>query len=194
MDADPNWLLSTTVQSTAALVGIVGGLLISRLVSLSSERAGLMRRLQAVERDETAARTMLDDAYRLTVAMAQAVDEMVETGQLVLGPHDRYPQPYVDARSKHAAAHVSHQATVDLVSIARGDLDLRQQPQSLKNAVGILGLFSLLGIAYPSILMASGPTQLSTVTRISVVAAFLVGLSGLLLYLLRSGKALTKTD
>jgi hypothetical protein len=31
---DPNWLLSTTAQSSAALVGIIGGLLVS-------ERSGL---------------------------------------------------------------------------------------------------------------------------------------------------------
>lgn len=43
--ADPNWLLSTLAQSTAAVVAIVGGFLVSRLVQLSSEREGLRRRL-----------------------------------------------------------------------------------------------------------------------------------------------------
>jgi hypothetical protein len=48
--ADPNWLLSTVVQSGAALVAIIGGLFTSRLVSLSAERAALLRRLREEER------------------------------------------------------------------------------------------------------------------------------------------------
>lgn len=41
---DPNWLPSTLAQSTAALVAIVGGFLVSRLVTLSSERGALAHR------------------------------------------------------------------------------------------------------------------------------------------------------
>jgi hypothetical protein len=41
---DPNWLLSSTAQAAAALVAIVGGFLVSRLVSLSSERGQMLRR------------------------------------------------------------------------------------------------------------------------------------------------------
>lgn len=36
---DPNWLLSTTAQATAALVAIIGGFLISRLISIVSEKS-----------------------------------------------------------------------------------------------------------------------------------------------------------
>lgn len=41
---DPNWLLSTTAQSAAALVAIVGGFLVSRVVALASERNSLEQR------------------------------------------------------------------------------------------------------------------------------------------------------
>jgi hypothetical protein len=51
LETDPNWLPSTLAQSTAALVAIVGGLLVSRLVGLSEERGSLLRR-----RDELLAR------------------------------------------------------------------------------------------------------------------------------------------
>lgn len=44
MAVDPNWLPSTLAQSTAALVAIVGGLLVTRLVTLSSERGSLAHR------------------------------------------------------------------------------------------------------------------------------------------------------
>jgi hypothetical protein len=41
---DPTVLYSTAAQATAALVGIVGGFLVSRLVALSSERSSLVQR------------------------------------------------------------------------------------------------------------------------------------------------------
>lgn len=50
MRADANWLLSTTVQSAAAFVAIVGGLLVSRLVALTSERSGLRTRREEAKR------------------------------------------------------------------------------------------------------------------------------------------------
>lgn len=43
---DPNWLLSTTAQSAAAMVAIIGGLLVSRLVTLSVERNSILQRLE----------------------------------------------------------------------------------------------------------------------------------------------------
>jgi hypothetical protein len=48
-NTDPNWLLSTAAQSAAALVAIVGGFLVSRLVTLSSERHGLEHRKAELE-------------------------------------------------------------------------------------------------------------------------------------------------
>jgi hypothetical protein len=44
--ADVNWLLSTEVQSGAALVAIVGGLLVARLAGLSGERTYLRRAIR----------------------------------------------------------------------------------------------------------------------------------------------------
>ena len=41
---DPNWLLSSTAQSAAALVAIVGGFLVSRLITLSGERNAIVHR------------------------------------------------------------------------------------------------------------------------------------------------------
>ena len=46
---NPNWLLSTMAQSAAALVAIVGGFLVSRVVTLSSERQGLEQRGRELE-------------------------------------------------------------------------------------------------------------------------------------------------
>jgi hypothetical protein len=64
---DPNWLLSSTVQSAAVLVAIVGGFLVSRLVTLSAERGAViqrrrhrdeMRKIKQVEYDDVHARRL----------------------------------------------------------------------------------------------------------------------------------------
>lgn len=49
MIADPNWLLSTVVQSAAAFVAIVAGFIISRLLSLSAERSGLQAKVRDIK-------------------------------------------------------------------------------------------------------------------------------------------------
>lgn len=56
---DPNWFLSTTAQSTAALVAIVAGFVLSRVLALSSERSGLVVR-EAQLRHEI---EIAEDAY-----------------------------------------------------------------------------------------------------------------------------------
>ncbi|MFZ6003787.1 MAG: hypothetical protein ACOYXM_07600 [Actinomycetota bacterium] len=60
---DPNWLLSTSAQSAAALVAIVGGFLVSRLVSLASEKQALERRLAELQGRLLIARGRLEEVY-----------------------------------------------------------------------------------------------------------------------------------
>jgi hypothetical protein len=47
------WLLSTTSQSSAALVAIIGGFLLSRVLSLSSERGSLVRQRRSLSLEQT---------------------------------------------------------------------------------------------------------------------------------------------
>jgi hypothetical protein len=47
---DPDWLLSSTAQSAAVLVAIVGGFLVSRLVTLSAECGAIIQRRQRQDR------------------------------------------------------------------------------------------------------------------------------------------------
>jgi hypothetical protein len=49
MITDPNWLLSTVVQSAAAFVAIVAGFIISRLLSLSAERSSLQAKVRDIK-------------------------------------------------------------------------------------------------------------------------------------------------
>lgn len=55
---DPSWLPSTVAQSTAALVGILGGLLVARFMSIDSEQSSLRaRRAETKERLDFLTRT-----------------------------------------------------------------------------------------------------------------------------------------
>ena len=46
---DPNWLLSTTAQAAAALVAIIGGFLVSRLIGLVSEKTQQVQSLAELQ-------------------------------------------------------------------------------------------------------------------------------------------------
>jgi hypothetical protein len=70
-EVDPSWLLSTTAQSAAAIVAIVGGFLVSRLVSLVGEREGLLGRKQEIEARLTVLRDDLDAVTDDTLAVAR---------------------------------------------------------------------------------------------------------------------------
>lgn len=82
--ADPNWLLSAVAQSTAALVAIVGGLIVSRLIGLSSERSALERQLRHLRdrvaslREETTRRRqwlVADDVGDAVLEWVEAIFE-----------------------------------------------------------------------------------------------------------------------
>jgi hypothetical protein len=62
--ADVNWLLSALAQSAAALVAIVGGLLVSRYVSLHAEQQAALRRLSDLVRLQRLATQDADSAQR----------------------------------------------------------------------------------------------------------------------------------
>jgi hypothetical protein len=81
---DPNWLYSTTAQCTAALVAIIGGFLVSRVVSIASSREALERRLREVRsdlvpvvrsHDEVLAEILADDTESF---LYDAQDQLVE--------------------------------------------------------------------------------------------------------------------
>ena len=61
---EPSWLLATMAQSAAALVAIVGGFLVSRVLTLSSERQGLERRARELEQQTSNQAKRLQEARR----------------------------------------------------------------------------------------------------------------------------------
>jgi len=81
---DPNWLLSTSAQSAAAIVAIIGGFLVSRLVTMSAERNGLLRRreeidaLAAIKRGERGQLLSEDEADEAVGLISDALDDLIE--------------------------------------------------------------------------------------------------------------------
>lgn len=72
MGSDPNWLLSSTAQCTAALVAIVGGFLVSRLVAVATERQGLLRHFDDLRRR---ARRVTSELTSVEVVVERSAEE-----------------------------------------------------------------------------------------------------------------------
>jgi hypothetical protein len=58
---DLNLLIATVVTATAALIAIIGGFLVSRVITLSSEQSGIRRRLREIKLDITAKEQLLSE-------------------------------------------------------------------------------------------------------------------------------------
>lgn len=85
-------LLSTLAQSSAAIVAIVGGFLVSRLVQLSSERGGLRRRLADAEGELQHVEQLYAEAHDYRLANSQeeffrwVIEDLVKVeGEVDLG-------------------------------------------------------------------------------------------------------------
>ena len=68
--ADPNWLLATMAQSAAAMVAVIGGFLVSRIITLSVERQSLDRRSRELEEKTAEVETALCRARGRRQAMS----------------------------------------------------------------------------------------------------------------------------
>ena len=68
---DPNWFLSTIAQSTAALVAIVGGFLISRLISTVTEKSNYLHSLAELEGRKEIVMADLEQVHRTILDRTQ---------------------------------------------------------------------------------------------------------------------------
>ena len=57
---DLNILISTIISATAALVAIIGGFLVSRVITLSSEKNSIVRRLKEINNELSNKQEILD--------------------------------------------------------------------------------------------------------------------------------------
>lgn len=83
---DPNWLPSTLAQATAALVAIVGGFLVSRLIVMASTRAALEQRIASLRarlgevNDECVRAHETSLAFAMRIIRDEDLQEWVEAG------------------------------------------------------------------------------------------------------------------
>jgi hypothetical protein len=158
--SDPNWLLSTTAQSGAALVAIVGGFLVSRLVTLRSDRITRTRELHFVD-EELAA---VDARYPVKSKDYINHQETVE--------RNAAERAQLEGRRR----------------VLTADLAGLQRPDDIRSAFIVLTYFAGAGVAFPIVAMAAGWED-NSVVRWLVVTGFLSGLTALGAYLVNASSA-----
>ncbi|MTV27950.1 hypothetical protein FTX61_21415 [Nitriliruptoraceae bacterium ZYF776] len=125
---DPGLLLSTTATASAALVAIVGGLLVARVVSLATERSGLLhRRDELVDRLQHAESRHVQLADRL---FQRDVGKLIHSHRRFLATLPEDP----DVQAMLEAAGVSRRADEieDHIAGAIGHLsDIREELEPL---------------------------------------------------------------
>jgi hypothetical protein len=113
--SDPNWFYSTLAQSTAALVGLAGGFLVSRLIArreeINAERADLTALFEAFVQDLGSQATTLDArAAEIEAIRPDYFADWVESGQRRAGPQTFSHPPY-DVGPPHAVARGTRETT-----------------------------------------------------------------------------------
>lgn len=174
---DPNWLLSTMAQSAAALVAIVGGLIVTRVISLRGEVNSIdLERAKIEQRQATIEVGLQRRHEELSPLSARLAEDKV--------------------MSTHAADRLQllRDEIGDLDEeagelVARdGYLDQRRQelvvPSDLLGARRVLTYFGVLGVALPVVVMWFGGADVQWARALSVVG-FLGGLGGVGTYLWR---------
>lgn len=94
MPADPNTLITTIISTTSSIVSITGGFLVSRLISLSAEKNGILAKISDLQKeidslqssiDEIELRNLesdreyfFDEAYKKIIEYDTSLEELVE--------------------------------------------------------------------------------------------------------------------
>ena len=73
---DLNGLISTIITATAALVAIIGGFLVSRVITLAGEKQSIERRLQEIDNDLTIKKEMLENIEK--VIFEEDIDDFIQ--------------------------------------------------------------------------------------------------------------------
>ncbi|GMA64214.1 hypothetical protein NZD89_02515 [Alicyclobacillus fastidiosus] len=109
---DLDILVSTIITATAALVAIIGGFLVSRVIAISSERGGIERRLREINNDLSAKEAMLKrveltlleqdvedfirDNHEKILLEEKSLDELLADDKNRYYPSAEELKPYID--------------------------------------------------------------------------------------------------
>ena len=72
---DLNGLISTIISSTAALVAIIGGFLVSRVITLSGEKNGILKKIKEIDKELDIKNTLYESAKQ--VVQDEDIDDFV---------------------------------------------------------------------------------------------------------------------
>jgi len=196
--SDPNWLLSSTAQSAAALVAIIGGFLAARVLAFNSDKEATGRRLrstasalESAEREEAAASAALtrfeeEQEAELKRREEEAVEQSrgggipigVWSGAASIISVSEQQEGRDLAERKTAAASRVQQLEAEREQVERELASLRV-PSDLDRGFRVLLFFALTGVVFPIVLMATQPDEVSLLMRALVVIGFVAGLVGL---------------
>jgi hypothetical protein len=76
-------LLTTVITSTAALVAIIGGFLISRVISIASEQSGVKRKLREINKDVQTKKGLIENVK--VYLFEDGLEEFVEDRDIIRG-------------------------------------------------------------------------------------------------------------
>lgn len=179
MPTDPNWLPSTLAQATAALVAIIGGFLVSRLIGMASARSGL---------DERAA-TLRGQIKALRPEHARVRRESEASIRMTIRGHTREPVDPSEVRRRDAAVDRRGELEVQM-RVLQTDLRIVEderasvaKAEGVWPGLGVLTVFAALGVIYPMVTMSRRPVPDGPGTRWSMVAAFIVGFALFMAYI-----------
>ncbi len=160
--ADPNWLLSTMAQSAAAIVGLVGGFLINKLLGLSAEKNALISQLSENQNEINFNHQLLKEYER----------QIKEEGRKLYG--QPITQKYNDLVFKKN--NVSYQ--IDYLNTQKMLIEKKiryyGEPKGVTPGAIILLFLTLFGVILPVVMMPV--ERLPQWQKHSIITLFVIGL------------------
>jgi len=189
---DPNWYLSTVVQSSAALIAIIGGFLVSRLVSLTSQRSEFVQKksnlnnrrksalqeLSVFKRDqERAARQKHVSRFLGGASKNLLIPEPVPLPDSSLTTED------VKLQKKQDVEHMVKFLDDELSALVKLD-EIRPGIIAIIKGFIALSYFGIVGVIYPLFLMTKNPVVVDALSRDIVFFGFVSGFVALLFFII----------
>lgn len=159
---DPNWYLSTVVQSSAALIAIIGGFLVSRLVSLTAQRSEFVQK-----------KSNLNNRRKASLQELSANKALPTNNE-------------TDEAKKQKKQEVEHAVKFlddELSALKRMD-EIKPGIIAIVKGFGALLYFGLVGIIYPLFLMTRHPVIINALGRDIVFFGFVSGFIALLIFII----------
>ena len=203
---DPNWFYSALAQSAAAIVGLIGAFVTSRVMMMASERSRIEKRIneinaeiKALERQNTPLLEYINESDRKDKNVALKEDKHRSTFpspySYLSGPsinfnkhkYDRYNE-YVGRVEKNDTEISYKDAKIQELQNQVSQIIL---PEHFRGLIFSLIYFTIVGVILPLWLLPITPEQ-HLVWKPIVLVFFITGLFAVFLYIFIEIKHITK--